>query len=913
MKKTLACFIMLCLIAVHTTAQSLQLRHLRCEDRQQPSAVQTVQPRLSWQLYSDRQNVTQTAYRILVADDSLLLKKNTGNIWDSRKVQSAASVQVVYRGKPLQAAKKYYWKLMIWDNQGKSSDWSPVASWQMGLLSKADWGAAQWIGYDELPDSLVITPHVHLNGKKAWGPRPVVLPYLRKQVAIKKAIRSAIIFISGLGHAELSVNGSNVGDQFLAPGWTNYSKQALYVAHDITSFLKQGENVLGVLLGNGFYYIPSQRYRKMTGGWGYPKLKAKTVIEYTDGSLEVIITDESWKTSPSPVIFSSLYGGEDYDATKEQPGWNSPGFNDQNWKQAIRVQGPDVLIAEMQEPVKIMQQFNAVNTITLREGITVSDFGQNFSGIPAITVSGKKGDTVRLYAAELLNADNTANQKATGSPSYFTYILKGNGTETWHPLFSYTGMRYAEVHCIPRDSGGARPVVTAIEGLHIRNAAAEQGSFSCSNALFNRIHTLIDWAIKSNMVSVFTDCPHREKLGWLEQTHLMGASVQYRYDVASLNRKVMNDLQLSQYPDGRIPEIAPEMVKFTPPFDESPEWGSASVILPWYNYRWYGDRQALQSSYPMMKEYLRFLKDTAKNNILSHGLGDWFDIGPKKSGFAQMTKMGVTATATYYYDLTIMMKVAALLNKPADLAYYTALAKKVKTAFNNTFFDPVKLQYDSASQTANAMALYMGLVEDRYKQAVVNALVKDIQSRNNALTAGDIGFRYVLKALEQAGRNDIIYDMNSREDVPGYGYQLKHGATALTESWQAYESVSNNHFMLGHLMEWFYSGLAGIRQTSSSVAFHELEIRPEPVGDITAVNTAFETPYGRVTNNWEKSDSLYTQLLVVPANSRAVVYLPVPAGKTIYMNGVKVKAMYSNGKAVIKTGSGTYRFSVALK
>ena len=891
-------------------SQQLSAGFLRCEDRVNPLGVQTMKPRLSWQLESNQQAVLQTAYRILVSDDSLLLQKDQGNTWDSKKTSSGASIQVAYAGKPIAAAKKYYWKVMLWNNKGAVSPWSKVSSWQMGLLNAADWDNARWIGYEVLPDSSIIAPHVHLSGKKIWGTRPVVLPLLRKSVELKKMIRKASIFISGLGHFQLSVNGQVIGDQFLAGGWTNNSKQALYVTFDITSQLKKGQNVLGVLLGNGFYYIPSQRYRKMTGGWGYPKLMAKTLVEYTDGSREVIVTDNSWKTAPSPIIFSSMFGGEDYDANKEQPGWDRPGFNDKNWRNVVTTTGPALLMAEMQEPVKISKQFIADTLTELRPGVQVYDLLQNFSGIPSVKVRGNKGDTIRLYAAELIHADGTANQKATGSPSWFTYILKGEGEESWHPLFTYTGLRYIEAHCIPKDSGGVRPVLIEVEGLHISNAARANGSFSCSNELFNKTHQLIDWAIRSNMVSVFTDCPHREKLGWLEQTHLMGASVQYKYDVASLNRKVMNDMKGAQYPDGRMPEIAPEMVIFAPPFDESPEWGSASIILPWYNYRWYGDRQSLEDSYDMMKRYVQFLKDTAKDNIITHGLGDWYDIGPNKSGFAQMTKKGVTATATYYYDLTIMQKVAALLGKKADIPVYEHLAREVKASFNKAFFDPVKQQYDSSSQTANAMALYMGLVEDKYRPAVVEALIREIKSRNNALTAGDIGYRYVLKALEQAGRSDIIFDMNSRDDVPGYGFQLKHGATALTESWQAYESVSNNHFMLGHLMEWFYSGLAGIRQTEHSVAYKEVEIRPEPVGDVNSVKAEFSSPYGLIKSKWLKSATGFELKTSIPANCTALIYLPAKAGSEVMMNGKKVAAEYKEGKAVVKTGSGDYKFYI---
>ena len=920
MKKLL--FISFNLLLCFIVSAQLSVVHLRCESRSNPLGVDVGQPKLSWQLQSKQQNVLQTAYRILVADDEVLLKQNIGNIWDSKQIKSSTSIQVAYAGKGLQSAKKYFWKVQVWDNKGNVSALSSSASWQMGLLQVKDWSNAKWIGYEEINDTAIIVPHVHLNGKKAWGPRKDVLPVLRKEFAIAKKIKQATVFICGLGHFELSINGKKIGDHFLAPGWTNYSKHAQYVTFDVTKNIQEGKNAIGVLLGNGFYYIPSERYRKMTGGYGFPKLITKTLIEFTDGTIQQIISDESWKADQSPIIYSSIFGGEDYNANLFQQGWNKPGFNDAAWKNVIITKGPALLESQMNEPVKVMQQLPAQTKRELKAGVTLYDLAQNFSGVPSITVKGNKGDTVKLICGELINNDGTVNQQATGSPSYFTYILSGgnnsplgvggtsNGEESWHPLFTYTGFRYVEVHCKPKETNQVLPQVIKLEGLHIRNAAATVGSFSCSNDLFNRTHKLIDWAIKSNMVSVFTDCPHREKLGWLEETHLVGASVHYNYDVSALNKKVIKDMQNAQYADGKIPEIAPEFTVFTPPFDESPEWGSAAIIYSWYNYQWYGDKETLLQSYDMMKAYVLYLKSKSTNHILSHGLGDWFDIGPKKSGFSQMTKMGVTATATFYYDLNIMIQVATLLKKTNDVKFYEALAADVKAAFNQTFYDPIKKQYDSSSQTANAMALYMDLVEDKNRAAVVDALIREIKSRNNALTAGDIGYRYVLKALQQAGRSDVIFDMNYRDDVPGYGYQLKHGATALTESWQAYESVSNNHFMLGHLMEWFYAGLAGIQQTENSIAYKEIMIKPEVVGDVTHAKASFQSPYGFIKSEWTNSATAFNLQVKIPANSTAVVYVPAKQGQTVLMNGKKATFVYEDGRAVIKIGSGNYNFSV---
>ncbi len=886
----------ICFLQTVTGLAQLSVTHLQIENRTNPLGVDNVKPVLSWQLQSNQKNVLQTAFQILVSDDENLLQKNTGNIWDSKKVPANTSIQVEYKGKQLSSAKKYYWKVKVWDNKGNISSWSTTSFWQMGLLQKNDWAKAKWIGYDEPVDSLRIFPHVHQSGKKSWGPRRNVLPMMRKEFEINKTIKSATAYICGLGHFEMYFNGKKVGDHFLDPGWTNFSKHAQYVTFDITKDLQQGKNAVGVMLGNGFYYIPGQRYRKMTGAYGHPKMIMRTIIEYADGTTENIISDESWQTVESPIIYSSIFGGEDYDANLEQEGWNKPGFlrDGKDWFDVIITTGPEQLQSQMQEPLKIMQRFSVLSKKELRNDVTVYDLGQNFSGIPSINVRGSKGDTVKIFCAELLNADCTANQKATGSPSYFAYILKGGADESWQPRFTYTGFRYMQVQCIPKDNGKSLPVVKGIEGLHIRNAAPTIGSFTSSNELFNKTNTLIDWAIKSNTVSVFTDCPHREKLGWLEETHLMGASVQYNYDVAALCQKVIKDMMNAQYADGKIPEIAPEFTAFTPPFDESPEWGSAAIILPWYNYQWYGDKKSLIDAYKMMNGYIMYLKNKATDNILSYGLGDWYDIGPNRPGVSQMTKKGITGTAMFYYDLTIMQQVAKLLNKTADIKMYGELAAKVKQSFNDKFFDKQMKKYDSVSQTANAMALFMGLVEPKNKSAVVDALIKDIRSRNNALTAGDIGYRYVLRALEDAGRSDIIFEMNNQEDLPGYGFQLKNGATALTESWQAYPDVSNNHFMLGHLMEWFYAGLAGIKQTKSSVAFKNIEIRPQPVGDVTHAKASYHSVYGEIVSEWKIANNTLILDVTIPPNTTADVYLP---GNTKPM----------------RTGSGEHNFNCPWK
>jgi len=899
----------------HVFAQDLKLTNLRCEYRINPTGIESLSPRLSWEIQSGGRGVLQTAYRVLVSEDSISLEKNMGTVWDSKKIFSDASIQVAYEGSALSPAKTYYWKVMVWDNHGDSSHWSKMAWWQTGLFTQADWKGARWIGYEEIADPDRILPG---SSEKEKGPLRDTLPLLRKKFMVKGPLKKATVFICGLGHFEMWLNWNGVGDHFLDPGWTRYDKEALYVPFDVTSRLKEGANVIGVALGNGFYYIPGERYHKLTVAYGYPKMIARIVLEYADGTAEDVVSDESWKVIPGPTTFSSEYGGEDYDARREQEGWDGPGFADTSWKNAVVVGGPPELHAQQEEPLKLMQIFKPRDKVRLSAGTWVFDMGQNASGVPGIAVKGKAGQTVRIIPGELLRGDSV-DQDATGSPCYFDYTLKG-GVEKWTPKFMYYGFRYLQVEgAVPEGEPNpdGLPVIIGVAGLHTRSALERDGNFSCSNELFRRTDTLIDWAMKSNIASVFTDCPHREKLGWLEQVHLMGSAFRYNYNIVNTYRKTIHDMMEAQTADGLVPEIAPEFTQFSEPFRDSPEWGSSCIIVPWYCYQYYGDKQTLTESYSMMQRYNAYLVTKARGHILYQGLGDWYDLGPGDLGVSQLTPAGLTATAIWYYDLSILSKTARLLGKTADVAGYEALAAAVKKAFNEKFFNRTTHQYGTGSQTANAMAVFAGLVAPADKAAVVGNIVKDLRGRNNALTSGDIGYRYLLKVLADEGRSDMIFEMNSRTDVPGYGYQLAHGATALTESWQALPSVSNNHFMLGHIMEWFYTGLAGIRAAEESAGFREIVLRPEMVGDISWANGDYHSPYGMISSHWKKEGKALDWDISIPVNTKAVIYLPAPTGSVVtegrrlLQDRKDVVLMHRDGgMLMLRVGSGNYNFRV---
>jgi alpha-L-rhamnosidase len=910
---------------IHLAAQKTIVVHLQCEYKQDPICIDEEKPALSWQISAAvgaiaSRGIVQTAYRVIVADDPVVLHRNTGNVWDSKKVFSDQSIQVLYAGIKLQSAKAYYWKVMVWDNKGNVSDWSSAASWQTGLFNASDWHGARWIAYDALPDSLRKVPALPGEWNEKWDGVKDVLPLLRKQFVLHKVVKKATMFICGLGQFELRLNGKKVGDHFLDPGWTQYDKHALYVTFDVTGQLLQGTNVLGVMLGNGFYFIPGERYRKMSGAYGDPKMICRMLIEYQDGRSEDIVSDSSWRTAAGPVTFSSIYGGEDYDARLERAGWDRPSFDDDAWSPAVLVNGPPELEAQMAEPLKIFEHFSPKKILQPKPGIWVFDLGQNASGIPYLRVKGKKGSVIRITPAELTTDEGLAMQKWIGEPVYFSYTLKGSGTEIWQPRFMYYGFRYLQVEGgIPegKPDPDDLPVLIDVQGLHTRNAAARTGQFSCSNELFNKIFTLIDWAIQSNTASIFTDCPQREKLGWLEEAHLVGPSIRYNYDISGLVRKVVRDMIHSQTPDGLIPDIAPEYTQFENGFRDSPEWGSSGILLPWYAYEWYGDRQILEESYSMMTRYADYLQNRSKDHLLYFGLGDWYDIGPDPPGESQLTPAGITSTAIYFYDLTILSRVAALLGRGADAARYMEMGEEVRRAFNRIFFNKETKQYGTGSQTANAMAVYMGLVDSLDRTDVIANIVKDLRERKNRLTAGDIGYRYLLRVLDDAGRSDVIYDMNCGSDRPGYGYQLAHGATALTESWQAFRNSSNDHFMLGHLMEWFYSGLGGIRPSANAVAFREMDIRPEPVGNVTDANTSFQSPYGLISSRWKKDGNVFLLIVRIPANTHANIFLPAgkssvitESGRTTMGNKDVQFSGYRDGRAIYKTGSGIYSFRV---
>jgi hypothetical protein len=910
MRRHLLFFIGLCLPFL---ASAITVSKTTCEMTVNPIAVTTTTPRFGWQLQSVVNDDRQTAYELVVTPES-----NKTVVWQSGKVKSDASQLIGYAGKSLlEKGKTYSWKVRVWDIKGKASAWSTPA--RFSIVPTDDFFDAEWIGAVTKANShLPIGKSYHVPSKKS--PENVAMLknldsmalrsiMLRKDFQSKAVVKKATVYVSGLGHYQLSINGKKVGNSEFAPLWSDYSKTVYYNTYDVSDRIQKGENAIGVILGNGFYNTISTRYSKLWRTYGPPTLFFKMVVEYADGRKETVRSDKSWKYALSPITFNNIYGGEDYDATQEQPGWNRACFNDANWRPVVLQEAPEgKLTVQTAPPVSVNKQFGIKELKHLSDSVYVLDMGQNLSGFPSIKIRGKKGQTVRLWVGEMLDKEGKVSQKRTGAPYYFQYTLKGGDEETWQPMFSFYGYQYIQVEGADVSTspvGSTLPLITDIKSNFVYSSAAEVGTFECSNEIFTKTHWLINNAIKSNFQGVMTDCPQREKLGWLEELHLNGPGLLMNYDMSTMFPKILQDMSDAQHADGLVPSICPEYVRFAEhfaaDFADSPEWGCASIVVPWMYYWHYGDPALIRNYYSVMTRYVDYLGTKANGHILSHGLGDWYDYGVKPAGYSQNSSIAISATSHYYLSAMMVAKAAAMLGIAQDTLKYGQLMRDIKKAYNDRFFNKSNRQYDIGSQFANSVSLYLGLVEPQYRQAVLKNLTDDIAWHGDRLTTGDIGNRYLFQTLADNGLNELMYKMVNHYDAPGYGFQLKYGLTTLTEQWDPRKGNSWNHFMMGQIEEWFFKTLAGIRYDEKQPGFKHILLQPTPVGDLKNVSASTETLYGKVAVAWTKTEKQFNLKVTIPVNTTTTVTLPFTAS-SVRVNG-KAEVVNDN---VIELGSGKW-------
>ncbi len=885
-------------------AADYRVTDLKTEYSVDPLGIDSAQPRLQWRVESNERGQRQTAYQVLVASSAEVLAQERGDLWDSGRVESGETTFIRYAGVKLTSAQKVFWKTRSWDRDGRPSAWSAPATWTMGLLEQTDWKVI-WI-----------TP-----------PTTSEAVLLRREFSVKPGLKRALAFVAGVGSYELGFNGTKAGDDLLAPGWTNFDETILYRTEDVTALLTEGANAATMELGNGMYHVVRRhRFAKFTGSFGPLRAMLHLRLEYADGSVDVVGTDDKWRTDPGPVTFNGIYSGEDHDARKEPTGWRQAGFDDSAWPNAVPVNRPAFVLkahSRDSEPLRVIETRKPVAVRELKAGVTLYDFGQNTSFMPRIRVSGPAGSTVRMTPGEVVNEDGSIDRGTMGGAhrgsAWWQYTKATDDEETWFPKFYYVGSRYLSVEFIPVTEGGELPKLESVEMAIVHANAEPLGEFASSNPMLSRIRDLVRWAQRSNMVSVLTDCPHREKLGWIEQFHLNGPSIRYEFDTARIFTKAMWDMAEAQTEDGLIPNIAPEYTKFKGAFRGAAEWGAAFILVPWQQYQFTGDVELLRSHYGSMKRYFAYLESRTKDGILSDGLGDWYDLDINKTGRAGLTPAPITATAFLFHDAEMLAQIAQLIGKDQDAALYAEKAKAIHARYQKEFFKVETGTYGTNSQASNALALGLNIAEPAAQPSVLAAIVKDVKERGYA-TAGDIGFRYLLRSLADAGRSDVVYKLITQADKPGYVYQINQGATALPESWNASRGASHNHFMLGQVIEWFYHDLAGIRPDASAPGFKRFIVAPQLVSELTWVEGSYDSIHGKISVRWEraKAGAPLTLKLVVPTNTTAVVYLPKTGAMEVRESGRPLTfgdpnirlAQKGSEHTVLEVASGSYVFEV---
>lgn len=877
------------------------VKKLVCEYHENPVGIDVEQPRLSWQLYSDQQNVVQSAYEIRVAGTVKDLSSKSKQLWNSGKIESDQSVNVVYGGPQPESMQRMYWQVRVWDNTGKASGWSEPAYWEMGILEPELWKAS-WITLPNEPES--------------EGSKPA--QYFRNEFSTSKTIKSARAYVTSHGLYQLFLNGDKVGDQLFTPGWTSYNKRLQYQTYDVTKML-QKENAVGVVLGDG-WYRGNIGWSSADGYYGSKlALLFQLKIDYTDGSSEWIVSDKNWKVNNGPIRKSDIYNGETYDARLELTGWTSNGFNAADWKSVEETdQSKDLLIAPQGVPVKAVEELKPIEFITTPKGEKVYDMGQNMVGWVRIKMKGKAGQKVQLKFAEVLDKEGnfyTANLR--GAECTDTYIFGKDGEAVYEPKFTFHGFRYLQL--IGFDELPAKEDIT---GVVIYSDMEPTGTFACNDEMINQLQHNIQWGQKGNFLDVPTDCPQRdERLGWTGDAQVFSMTAGYNFNVAAFYTKWMKDVEADQLDNGAIPHVIPDVLNGQ---GGATGWADAVAIIPWSVYKIYGDTRILKESYPAITKWVGYMNERAGDDYLWTGdahFGDWLAYATTSSDYpGATTEKDLLATAYFYYTTTLTSKIARLIGKPQDAEKYKQLAANIKTAFNAEFVTP-NGRLVSHTQTAYVNALTFGILPDSMVDDAAAYLAKDVEKFRH-LTTGFLGTPILCPTLSAIGRDDLAFMLLNRKDYPSWLYPVTQGATTIWERWDgqkpdgSFQDVgmnSFNHYAYGAIGEWLYNHVAGIKVDENNPGYKKFFLAPNAGGGLTNVNATFNSVYGPIKSEWEVSNGQMTYIVEVPANTSAEVVLPKAKVAEVTMPGnLKSNAKQNGADVTVTVGSGAYTFTYPM-
>lgn len=901
---------------------ALSIAALRCEYQENPLGVGTAMPRLSWVMESQGRGQRQSAYRILVATSLKGLQMDSGNLWDSGKIYSDHSVQVSYQGKPLQSGQRCYWKARVWDKDGLPSQWSEPAWWEMALLTQNDW-RGQWISDGrENPD----------KEEDFYKDDPA--PLFRKVFSLDKKVRCARLYITGLGYYSASLNGRPVGDHQLDPAWTMYAKRVFYSIYDVTSQLVEGGNCLGVTLGNGWYNpLPlrmwGRRNLREQLTIGRPRFIAQLNVEFEDGSCTSVVTDSSWKVTPGPIMRNSIYLGERYDARREIQGWDQPGIDDSTWAQAAVAQAPaGSLQAQPLPPIRITAILKPVRISEPNEGIFIFDMGQNFTGWVRLALNVPRDTTITLRYGELLYENGTLNPMTSvcgqikgkrkteegqavsvggpGAPEIAwqtdTYVAKGGGPESYTPRFTFHAFRYVEITGFP-----GRPTLDTMQALRLNTDVEQVGSFSCSDELLNQIQQMCKHTFLSNIISVQSDCPHRERFEYGGDLVTTCDAFMLNFDMANFYSKAVWDWHDSVRDDGMLTDTAPFVgIQYC-----GVAWAMAHPLTQLQLYKYYGDRRIIEQQYATSRRWLDLVTSKTEDHIIKTGLSDHEAL--EKAPAPQMV------TPLYCESARMMARMAEILGKDQESRCYTDLAEAIKAAYLKRFLEPRTGIFSPGTQAAQAFALFLNMAPDNERQAAVKHLVEDIKvKREGHLATGIFGTRYALDVLSREGHGQLAYDVVNRRDFPGWGYMLANGATTLWEHWEMSDNTySHNHPMFGSVSQWLFNWLGGIQPEPDAVGFDRIAIRPQLVQDLDWVRCTYNSIRGPVTCNWQRQANKVSLTVQVPVNATADIYLPINSldevtegGQSLEQSGNIDHLRTERAAYIFRVGSGRYSFTI---
>ncbi|HBQ57480.1 MAG TPA: alpha-L-rhamnosidase [Porphyromonadaceae bacterium] len=889
---------------------------LVCEYETNPLGIETEKPRFSWKIKSKERNQKQSAYRIIISSSEKNVKNKKGDLWDSGIIQSDQSVHVPYGGKPLQSFTRYYWRVCSSDRDGKISNWSNVYWFETAILSNKEWQGI-WIGDGKLLPE---------KDEDFYADDP--MPLFRKSFSVDKKIKSARLYISGLGYYEAYLNGKKIGNNVLDPGWTSYQKRILYTVYDITDFVTSGANIVGLMLGNGWFNPLPLRFwgainMRDALYTGRPAAKAMIRLAYSDGTTEIIPTDTSWETIPGPVVRNNIYLGEHYDARREIPRWNKKDEAAHPWVQASEMPAPSgVLTVQRQPPVRITKSIKPVNIYESRPNVYIADMGQNFAGVVRIKVKGAPGTKISLRYGEDIHADGSLNgltsvagqiktgQGGPGAPETAwqedSYTLSGIGVEEWSPRFTFHGFRYVEITGWP-----GIPEPEDITGLRMSADLVDGGEFSSSNNMFNKLDTVIQWTFLSNVFSVISDCPAREKLSYGGDILCTTEAYMFNFHMPTLYHKIIRDFTDAQRPLGGIPETAPYVgIADGSPGDKSGPLGFqlGLIYLMKKMYEFYGDTRIIAENYEAAKMQIEFLKSQTSNHLFDTDLGDHESLDIKS--------IPLTASIFYLLHVHYFAKFAEILNFQEDAKKYRDLSEEIKTAINQEFLRSDSGVYALGTQSDQSFALWSGVAENENRNKTLEALIAEIDRKKGHIATGIFGTKMMFDVLLEEGLSEIAYTVANQRDFPGWGHMVENGATTLWETWRYSDNMySQNHPMFGSIGAWFYRSLLGINELEPG--FRKIQFKPQPAGDLTFAEGSLRTMYGKIESSWEITGSTFLYKVSVPVNTNAIVYIPSRFGKHIQVDGKPVGANADivsigeeKGYMLFGVGSGVYQFEV---